>query len=142
MIKFITKPDKRGKCMLGFGLSNGNLDQLKVDRPIIVKAVQLGLADLTGVDRVAILYGETEAAIAEKLGAVTDMIDASVNVETEPDHLNEQKARKSWYRDLEILTSKFIRFDHLSRMYKPTGLQAFSEVELAYAVIPERKDKP
>ena len=56
MIKF--KGTRDGKPLYGFGLSEGNLQKLRQDMPIVVELEQLGL---TG--SLVIFYGKTESEI-------------------------------------------------------------------------------
>jgi len=63
MIKFLGQRD--GRPLLGLGLSERNVVQLKEGKPIVVE-----LQPLTGEDgQIVLLYGETEAAIVAALKA-------------------------------------------------------------------------
>lgn len=61
MIKFAGHHGDRK--IVGFGLSNGNLDRLREDRPICVKGEEVGL----GAIDVVIFWGETEQAMYDRL---------------------------------------------------------------------------
>lgn len=61
MIKF--KADGQDGPLLGFGLSENNVRELKKGRPISVDLREMGLPG----GRLMIFWGETEAAMAEEL---------------------------------------------------------------------------
>lgn len=58
MIKFVKTADNGAK-VVGFGLSEGNIERLKLGQPILVHLDDLGIE---GID-VVIHYGETENSI-------------------------------------------------------------------------------
>lgn len=60
MIKFLVN-GKNGGQLVGLGLSEGNIKNLKEGKPILIKLDELGIE---GID-VLIHYGETEEAIVE-----------------------------------------------------------------------------
>ncbi len=64
MIKFLATNPKTGRKILGFGLSEGNVERLKLDTPIKVNLSEMHPA--LDVDFV-IIYGKTEQDMADIL---------------------------------------------------------------------------
>ena len=63
MIKFKGWDSKRGRDIVGFGLSEGNLERLRDGKPIEIDMQTMGLSPMT----VLIFYGETEEKMQESL---------------------------------------------------------------------------
>lgn len=65
-----------GRVLILLGLSQGNIDRLRQGQPLHVDpTVLLGLKPTDVIGGIAILYGETEGAIAralEEAGVITD----------------------------------------------------------------------
>lgn len=61
MIRFNGR-NERGRLLLGFGISEGNVQRLKEGKPIHIHADEMGFAG-----EIMIFYGETEDEIARQL---------------------------------------------------------------------------
>lgn len=83
MIKFFSTTDREG-ALMGFGLSEANIEQLKKGHPIAINAGEISDGKYQEL-RVIIFYGETEEKMREDLsqflGKDTIIIDRKKGVE-------------------------------------------------------------
>lgn len=82
MLKMVMKHDG-GSVVVVFGLSRGNTERLHKNQPIVIN-VQDMLGPLCPPISVAIVAGETEAAIAEELQKHFEIPDGAIQI-TDPD---------------------------------------------------------
>jgi hypothetical protein len=64
MIKFSAKTND-GKTLITFGLSDGNLQELRKNKPILVDLAQLGVPGV----QIMLMWEETEQAMIDELKA-------------------------------------------------------------------------
>lgn len=77
MIKAILSVGSKKRLIVG--LSAANLARMKEGKPARVALDDVKLEDLAGVADIAIMYGETEAAIVEELRKHADLPPAKVD---------------------------------------------------------------
>lgn len=65
MIRFLAEMGE-GRKLIGLGLSRQNVEKLQANMPILIKLNEM-LPELNVELNIAILYGETEAAIEQML---------------------------------------------------------------------------
>lgn len=82
MIKFTAWP-KKDKLLIGFGLSEKNIELLKEGYPISIKLSDLKIG-LNG--EIVIFYGKTEAIMAKELAEQFDMTGTKIHSHLEEDH--------------------------------------------------------
>ena len=86
MIKFTAGNTKTGRPLVGIGITAKNVEQLKLDRPINIWGVELGVPF-----DILLFYGETEQMLADQLRAA-GMVDPEKTIVE--DHLNKPKTRQ------------------------------------------------